>query len=210
MKKNAWIKLVFALLFFVGATVDIQAQKNARFEVGDKAPNINIKDVKGDKLNLKSLAKDQKVLLVFLRHAWCPVCNFRTHELIKNYEALKAKGYEIVVVYESKQEKLIDYVEDKKLPYRVIADPEGDLYKLYRVERSQKKMKLGIGKKGFKELYAEGTKLYGEKGLEAYKAEGEGETSMLIPADFVIEGQKITTSYYGKFLGDHLAIKDIK
>lgn len=206
MKKTIWIGLLMSLFTFSF----VSAQKNGQYEVGAKAPNIKTKDVKGEKINLKTLAKNQKVLLVFLRHAWCPVCNFRTHELIKNYQALKDKGYEVVVVYESKQEKLIDYVEDKSLPYRVIADPEGELYKLYRVERSEKKLAASLKNPKTGEVYQAGTALYGDKKPTDYKAEGEPEGSMLIPADFVIEGKTITTAYYGQFLGDHLAISDIK
>ncbi len=187
---------------------------DSRLNEGQAAPKFKAKDVHGNSLKLSKFFKeDKKVLLVFLRHAWCPVCNFRTHELIKHYDALKNKGYEVVVVYESKQKQLIDFVNDYELPYNVIADPEGKIYKSYKVERNlQKVIKDFETNPKVGELAKEGMSHYAKKKGKKhsdYKADDE-QGSDLIPADFVLDTKgNIETVYYGKFLGDHLPIKDI-
>lgn len=187
---------------------------DSRLHIGQAAPNFNTKDVHGEKIKLSKFFKqDQKILLVFLRHAWCPVCNFRTHELIKNYDALKKKGYEVIVVYESKQKQLIDFVNDYELPYKVVADPEGKLYEIYKVERNMQKVKVNAETNTtVQETAKKGMGLYAKKEgkkYSDYKAEDE-QNSDLIPADFVLNSKgNIETVYYGKFLGDHLPIKDI-
>lgn len=214
------MKMFIKILTFTLTAVLVLSSSNTlndndnRLNKGEDAPKFAVKDVHGEKIKLKNLFKnDQKVLLVFLRHAWCPVCNFRTHELIQNYDALKNKGYEVVVVYESKQKQLIDFVTDYELPYKVIADPEGKLYEMYKVERNMQKVKTDAETNTtVQETAKTGMGLYAKKEGKQYtdyKAEEE-QNSDLIPADFVLDSQgNIETVYYGKFLGDHLPIKDI-
>ncbi|MCH2042901.1 MAG: AhpC/TSA family protein [Saprospiraceae bacterium] len=186
-------------------------QNNERLKSGDKAPSIKTEDVLGNTINVKKMVKDQKVLLVFLRHAWCPICNNRTHELIQNYDALKKKGYEVIVFYQSPKDRLIRYVEDYKLPFRVVADPDQVYYKMYELEFDQKKV-LAESKNNevTTALKKKGMKLIGgKKGIKKYKT-GKEKGMDLIPGDFVIgKKETIEKAFYGKFLGDHLALDDL-
>jgi len=178
-----------------------------RLKKGDKANQFYVDDVKGNKISLKKILRENKVLLIFLRHAWCPVCNHRTHELMDNYKKLKEKGYEVIVVYESSAKNLLPYVNDYKLPYTVIADPDHKLYEAYLVEFSFVKIEKGRTNKKMLDRYQKGNKLF--KGRK-YKREGWEETSTIIPADFIVDkNQKIELSYYGEFIGDHLPVKDL-
>ncbi|MFK7799381.1 MAG: redoxin domain-containing protein [Aureispira sp.] len=154
------------------------------------------------------MLKKSNVLLTFLRPAWCPICNARTHELIGSYEAVKAQGFEIVAVYPSTAEELKGYVNDLNIPFTVIADPEEELYRLYKVERSKEKYnRVGKEPKALKALQ-EGQELYKKHGND-YGGPQQVEEP-IIPADFVLENDKIQQAYYGAFLGDHLAIKNLK
>lgn len=180
----------------------------AFLEMGDKVPNFTTKDVLGNKINLKKTLKNSNVLLTFLRPAWCPICNARTHELIRNYEALKAQGFEVIAVYPSTAEELKGYVNDLSIPFAVIADPEEELYRLYKVERSKEKYnRVGKEPKALKAL-KEGQELYKKHGNDYGGLQQVKEP--IIPADFVLEKDKIKQAYYGAFLGDHLSIKDLK
>ena len=54
------------------------------------APLFNVKDVFGRTIDLNDY-RDSKVLIAFFRHAGCPFCNLRVHELSKAHQELKAK-----------------------------------------------------------------------------------------------------------------------
>lgn len=198
---------VLMILIFAFSTITTAQEDIVRLEVGDNSPKFKVEDVRGSKVKLKDILKENKVLMVFLRHAWCPVCNYRTHELIKNYDKLKEKGYEVVVVYESNKTNLLSYVNDYDLPYKVISDPTGDLYYAYKVERSREKMKKSMQNPKVQEHYQKGKELF--DGKEYAMSDGE-DKSAIIPADFIIaQDGTIEEAYYGKFIGDHLPVADI-
>ncbi|EJF51988.1 Peroxiredoxin [Saprospira grandis DSM 2844] len=186
-----------------------QAPLSERLHSGDEAPLFNTTEVRGEKLKLRKLLKEQdRVLLVFMRHAWCPVCNLRSHELMERYEELKAANYEVVVVYESPQEQLIRYVEDHELPFKVVADPSGELYRSYKVERNPEKLKAAMQDEKTLAHIEKGKKSY-KKDFRSYMAKGE-KPDALIPADFVLDHKgNILQAYYGKTLDDHLPLEEL-
>ena len=90
-----------------------------------------------------------------------------------------------------------------------IADPDEELFKLYKVERSEAKYKRVM--KEEKALKAM------KKGMELYEKHGNNYggarniTAAIIPADFIISPSKIIkVAHYGDFVGDHLQVKDIE
>ncbi|WBM74079.1 redoxin domain-containing protein [Saprospira grandis] len=186
-----------------------QAPLSDRLHSGDEAPLFNTTEVRGEKLKLRKLLKEQeRVLLVFMRHAWCPVCNLRSHELMERYEELKAANYEVVVVYESPQEQLIRYVEDHELPFKVVADPSGELYRSYKIERNPDKLKAAMQDEKTLAHIEKGKKSY-KKDFRSYMAKGE-KPDALIPADFVLDHKgNILQAYYGKTLDDHLPLEEL-
>ncbi|WCL80942.1 redoxin domain-containing protein [Saprospira sp. CCB-QB6] len=202
--------MLLFLAFFAQIPQDTAPNQDIpRLKEGEKAPLFKIEDVYGKQFKLKKILKsNEKTLLVFMRHAWCPVCNLRSHELIDNYKNLQAAGYEVVVVYESKQEALLRYVEDHQLPFKVIADPQGLLYKEYKVERNAEKLKASLKRKETLEHIEKGKNMY-KKEFKSYMAEGES-VDALIPADFVLDHKgKIIKAYYGQYLDDHLPLEEL-
>ena len=176
-------------------------------KIGDKAPKITQNDVLGDLFSLRKCIQENKLLLVFMRHAWCPVCNARTHELIKNYDALQEQGYEVVAVYQTVNESLELYAQDYNIPFKLLADPDSKLYHLYQLEFSKTKVVKSNLRKRFNRIYKKGKKDFQGKDPNKYKVKGEGGLS-LIPGDFVINKKgKLEQAYYGKFLGDHLPLE---
>lgn len=177
---------------------------------GEKAPNFVTKDVLGNKINLKKMLKSSNILLTFLRPAWCPICNARTYELIQYHEQLKAQGFEIIAVYPSTEQVLRDYVEELEIPFPIISDPEGELYRLYGVERSREKFEMAFTEEKALKYIKDGKELY-EKYDNDYG--GIQEVAVpIIPADFILtqKDQKIKTAYYGAYLGDHIAVEDMQ
>jgi peroxiredoxin Q/BCP len=181
--------------------------KRTPLKIGDKAPKITQNDVFGELFSLRKSVRESKLLVVFMRHAWCPVCNARTHELIKNYDALKEQGYEVVAVYQTVNESLELYAQDYNIPFKLLADPDSKLYYLYQLEFSKTKVAKSTLRKRFDRIYKKGKKDFQGKDPKRYKVKGEGGLS-LIPGDFVINKKgMLEQAYYGKFLGDHLPLE---
>lgn len=173
-----------------------------KLNIGDKAPDFETIDANGDTIKLSNY-KGQKVLIAFFRYAGCPVCNFRVHDLIENYESIHSKGYRIIAVYESDNTVLKDYLIETPAPFRVIGDRKLALYKKYAVEKSLGKMLGSVFKKQPKEAMKKGNKLFKRK------IKRDGNLTRL-PADFIVdENGIIKVVYYGTNIGDHLPITEI-
>ncbi len=178
----------------------------------DKVRAFTVKDVFGEKLSLKKeLKENKKVLLVFLRHAWCPVCNARTHDLKERYSLLQEKGIEVIVVYQSDEKTLAGFAKDYALPFRVISDKNEELYDLYQMEKNQQKMLNDLATNDHtKKKMAKGVKLYGKNEYTKYKKTADDESKFYIPGDFLIDSKgQVDLAYYGKYLGDHLDLDEV-
>jgi peroxiredoxin len=167
-----------------------------------QAPSFTVTDVNSATVNLADY-RGKKILLTFYRNVGCPVCNLRFHELQEQTENFKAKGLVLLAVYESTAENMKQYLEGEN-PYAImIPNPTQDLYKLYDVDRSMSKMMKGMFHGAMGKM-SKGKKLFKRK----IKQDGN---SNRISADFLIdENGNLKTAYYGKFIGDHLPLVDIK
>ncbi|MDF1618421.1 peroxiredoxin family protein [Petrocella sp. FN5] len=164
-----------------------------------KANLFVAEDLFGNKISLEAY-KGKKILLSFFRYASCPLCNLRVQELIRNQQLFKERGLEILAVFQSPKDSLLQYVGKQNAPFPIITDPEERLYKLYQVEASAFGMMKAMFKPG--------------KFVQAAKAgfiPGKGEGSKTrIPADFLIDQNlKIAKAYYGKDIGDHMPLNTI-
>jgi len=196
---------MFCFLFI---SLGLVAQQNEALEAGTKAPNFKVDDVYGNSINLRKMAKQQeegKILLTFMRHAWCPICNARTHSIIENYESLAEKGYTIIVIYQSPNNRLRNYAKDYDLPFIVVADYEQKLYKQYALEFNESKFTPES-----MELVEDGMDFLGsEENKEKYVDENDVGLD-LVPGDFIINSKGvIERAYYGKFIGDHIPIDEL-
>ncbi len=100
------------------------------------APHFKLQDIFGRTIDLQQYA-DKKVLVAFFRHAGCPFCNLRVHELTKAHEMLKEKGLEMIFFFESKERVLLRSIFHKEVsPIPLISDPEKVWYQAYGLETS--------------------------------------------------------------------------
>ncbi len=167
---------------------------------GQKAKDLNTTDIFDNEITLENF-KGKKILLSFYRYASCPLCNLRVSELIEQDNYFKEKGLEILAIFQSPKESILEYVGKQNVPFPIIADPEQRLYKLYGVEVSCLGLIRALFKPGkFKEAL--------NKGFHTGTMEGP---KSRIPADFIIDENKIILkAYYGKDIGDHMPIEMIK
>lgn len=166
------------------------------------APSFSARDVYNSPIKLSNFA-GKKVLLSFYRNVGCPVCNLRFHELEKESALFKGKGLVVLAVYESSAAHMQSYVENENFYTKLIPDSSLELYSLYKVEKSMGKVMKGM-------FHGAMTKMNMGKKLFKNKIDQDGSKSR-IGADFLIdENGNILEAYYGKYLGDHLPVENIK
>ncbi|PCI31275.1 MAG: hypothetical protein COB60_12295 [Flavobacteriaceae bacterium] len=174
-----------------------------KLKQGQKAPNFEILDIHGAKINLHKQS-NQKVLLSFFRYAECALCNLRISEIKNESERLKELDIKLIAVFQSSKESLIKAIYDRhSLDFTIISDPELKLYNLYGVKASWIKLIKTTTWKGIKSMIKASSKGFKLGG----KVEGKFNQ---IPADFLLNKDKyIEIAHYGDNLIDHIPIEKI-
>jgi thioredoxin-dependent peroxiredoxin len=173
-----------------------------RTQLNQQAPIFRATDVNGSLIDLTSL-RGRQIYLSFERNAGCPVCNLRTHELLKRVQYFLDRDIEVIMVYESSVEKMREYLANEVYPFHFVADPKNELYNKYGVERS-------IGKVMRSMLHGIIGKAMNGKKLFKKPMKQDGHLDR-IPAEFLIDQEgKIRLAHYGRYIGDHLPFDDVK
>lgn len=176
--------------------------KPMKIKEAQQAPLFTSKDVYGNEIKLSDF-KGKKVLLMFNRNVGCPVCNLQYHQLSENAGYFKEKGLVILSVYESSAKSMKEYLEGEELFSVMIPDSSLDLYKLYDVERNTGKLMKGIFNGAIGKA-KKGKKLFSKK------MQQDGNTDRINAEFFIDENGTVTKAHYGRYLGDHLTIEEIK
>lgn len=165
------------------------------------APQFIVKDVFGDIIRLEEM-RGRKVYLAFERNAGCPVCNLRVHTLLKHADSFAKNNITVLLVYESAETKMREYLGGKSYPFHFIADPDNTLYKRYNVGQSFTKLLKSL-LNGLVPKVIEGKKLF----TKAISQDGHITT---IPGEFMIdEHGNLSIVHYGNFVGDYLPVHTI-
>lgn len=169
---------------------------------GDQVPDFTTNDLFGNSVQISNYV-GKKTLLCFFRFASCPMCTVRFVQLVQNYSKYAEKGLNIVAVFESSPDYVRKYVTDKrKVPFPIIADLEGDLYKLYNVKKSVPGTVLGMFRivQMLKGMFSPGYSM------------GKPDGSITrVPADFLISPfMKVVDCHYGSDIGDHMSLNRIE
>lgn len=165
------------------------------------APDFTTKDAYGKTIRLSDF-KGQKVYLAFERNVGCPICNLRTHELLKKAETFSAKNIIVLMIYESSAEKMREYLGDTSYPFQFIPDPENLLYKKYGIEQSVGKFLKSMFNGLMRKVKA-GNKLF----KQPIKQDGHMTT---INSEFIVDERGyLSKVHYANFIGDHLPIEEV-
>jgi peroxiredoxin Q/BCP len=169
-----------------------------------EAPVFLLKDIYGRQINLDDY-RNKKVLIGFFRHAGCPFCNLRVHTLTKVQPQLKAKGFEMIFFFESKENVMLrSSFHQGVSPVPIISDPEKKWYKAYGLEESTSKAVIS-----HITTFAETTvKAMKEKLPVHMMASGESFSTM--PAEFLLDKNLVIKKvHYSERLNDRLDVSDI-
>lgn len=174
-----------------------------RLLVGTRAPGFKVEDIFGQPIELQQYV-GKPVLLSFLRNGACALCNLHVHKLIQKYDEFHRQGLEILTVFESPRESVLQYVSKQDAPFSIIADPQAHLYTLYSVESSEEKVSHTPTPKQM-QLVAEAQQI-------GYSLTQEpGSNFFRLPADFLIGADQIIQKvYYSEAVGDHMAFEEIE
>lgn len=95
------------------------------------APDIEVFDLDGQRVLLSNHWQGGLTALVFIRHAGCIFCREQVQELRDNAEALERAGLSVVVLTPDRPSRARKFVEDYKVPFPTLTDPERNAYRAY-------------------------------------------------------------------------------
>lgn len=99
-------------------------------KIGDKAPNFEVNDQDGNKVELSDL-KGKKVVLFFYPKDNTPGCTAEACNLRDNYSELTSRGYEVFGISSDNEKSHQKFIESQKLPFTLLADTEKKVHELY-------------------------------------------------------------------------------
>ncbi len=108
-------------------------------KVGDKAPDFEGLNEKGEKVSLDSY-KGKKLILYFYPKDDTPGCTAESCNLRDNYSELKKMGFEVLGVSADNEAKHQKFINKYDLPFSLLADTEKDVIQKYGVWGEKKFM----------------------------------------------------------------------
>lgn len=88
---------------------------------GDKAPDFNCKNEKGEFVKLSDF-KGKKLVLFFYPKDMTPGCTAEACNLSDNYSKFLSEGFEILGVSADDEKRHVKFIEKHNLPYSLLAD----------------------------------------------------------------------------------------
>ena len=126
MKKYILITLVTLFALQVSAQTGLQK--------GAEAPSFTAKDNNGKTVDLKTILKSHKaVVLFFYRGQWCPYCNKYIQKLQDSLEYLTGKGAYVIGVTPETSENIGKTIEKTNASFSIIQDKGYKIMKDYDV-----------------------------------------------------------------------------
>ena len=116
------MKLLATLFSLLGLTL---CAKAAPLAVGAPAPDVSAVDQNGAPVVLKDVFAKGPTLVYFYPKADTPGCTKQACSLRDDWGALTAKGIQVLGVSGDKAESQKKFEEKYKLPFTLVADPEG-------------------------------------------------------------------------------------
>jgi peroxiredoxin len=124
-------KLILIAFLIFSATV-LFAQTGLK--KGDTAPAFTAVDNSGKTLNLKTLLKTNKaVVLFFYRGQWCPYCNKHIQQLQDSLQLLTGKGAYVVGVTPETADNINKTIGKTKASFSMVSDNGYAIMKAYDV-----------------------------------------------------------------------------
>ena len=108
-------------------------------KIGDKAPNFEALDNKGNTISLADYS-GKKLVLFFYPKASTPGCTAEACDLRDNYESFLAKGYAILGASADTAKRQQNWIDKHNLPFPLLADEDKTVINAFGVWGQKKFM----------------------------------------------------------------------
>jgi peroxiredoxin len=176
--------------------LSVQAMAQTGLKTGATAPAFTATDNAGKKVDLKTLLKQHKaVVLFFYRGQWCPYCNKQMQHIQDSLQLLSGKGAYVIGVTPETDENIKTTVAKTRASYSIIQDKGYGIMSSY----------------GVKYVMDDATVTkYKGYGLDMNKANGNPDNVLPLPATYVIDSSgKIVFAHFDKDYSKRASVKDI-
>jgi peroxiredoxin len=126
------IGIIFWLLF-VGWYSKLSVTKSAILQPGKAMPELHFKTYTNEPFYTSSLL-GKKVIYIFYRGNWCPVCRSQIKEIVGQYIDLKELGAEILMISPQPQKKSKQLAAGMKMPLLFLTDEQNEMAKKLKIE----------------------------------------------------------------------------
>jgi peroxiredoxin len=122
------------ILLALGLVLQLSVIAQIGLRTGEKAPEFTAIDNAGKKVDLKSLLKTHKsVVLFFYRGQWCPYCNKHIQQLQDSLQLLTGKGAYVVGVTPETSDNINKTIEKTHASFSMVQDKAYTMMKAYDV-----------------------------------------------------------------------------
>jgi len=135
------LSLIVVVLLLVGGSLYLGSASSSRpayepvqaVAVGDKAPDFQLRDTKGNPVSLSSLSG--KVVLVNFWATWCPPCRAEMPSMEKLNQAMTGEDFVMLAINieENGRESVAEFLQKTPHTFSILYDDQGVVQKLYGV-----------------------------------------------------------------------------
>lgn len=173
-----------------------------KLAIGSTMPDFAIETPYGITTSLRvEAAKGGKTAVVFMRYFGCTLCQYGIHLLADGYERIEATGGRALVVLQSTPESVSDQLEDVRLPFDLVCDPQAKLYHQFEIGAAASMEGLAGP------TTMETIKAATAGGFEHGAYEGD---ELQLPATFVVTSDlTVTYAHYGTYADDTPSVDEL-
>ncbi|KHE68858.1 peroxiredoxin-like family protein [Halobacillus sp. BBL2006] len=139
---------------------------------GEKAPNFNLPDAKGNTVELYDQLEKAPVILTFYRGGWCPYCNMELRAYQQILDEVHEAGGELIAVSPENPDHSLSTTEKNELEYQVLSDVGNEVANQYNLVYQLPDYLVEV---------------YKNKGLNVDKHNGDETWTLPVSATYVID-----------------------
>jgi peroxiredoxin len=184
------------LFIMVLAFAGLQLSAQTGLKKGDDAPAFSAIDNSGKSVDLKTLLRAHKsVVLFFYRGEWCPYCNKHIQQLQDSLQLLSAKGAYVIAVTPETKKNINKTIQKTRASFSIVQDKGYSIMKDYKVNYT---------------LDDATVEKYKSFGLDLNKSNGNTDHVLPVPATYVInQSGKIAFVHFNKDYTRRASVNDI-
>lgn len=111
----------------------MSADKVSPLLISSVIPDVAVKDIDGNDVELRELVKEQPSIFVFYRGGWCPYCNRHLADLKKIEMDIEKLGYQVFAISADRPDLLKQTLEKNELTYTLLSDAPMEAAKAFGI-----------------------------------------------------------------------------